>query len=77
MTIKPTKTTQRSYSVNVELRLNISFNIGADNLAHAVTQAEALKVGDIVDFNASGWDHVDSAKPVILSVGLAEWPTYD
>lgn len=62
------KPKQQTFNVMVALNLEVGFDIKAANLQDAVTQAEALKLSDIVDFHANGWEHNDSKTPVITGV---------
>jgi hypothetical protein len=62
------KSKQKSFNVMVDLKLSVGIDIKAESLHDAITQAEAWSVSDIVDFNAQGWDHHDSEKPVVAGV---------
>ena len=54
------KTKQKTYCVSFDMQLNIGFEITAESMEAAVAKAQGMKVGDIVDFDANGWDHNDS-----------------
>jgi len=63
-----TKSKQESYHVSFDLKLKIGLDIPASSMTEAVEKAQAMKVTDIVDFSANGWDHEDSDNPVLTAV---------
>jgi len=62
------KLKKKSFTVLVDLKLNVGFEVAADSLQDAVIKASAMKMSDIVDFGANGWDHNDSDSPVVTGV---------
>lgn len=56
------------FTASIKLKLDVGVEIEANSLAEAVEKANALKVNEIVDFEAIGLEHMDSEKPDVHSV---------
>lgn len=67
---KTTKTlkTTKTFGVSIKLKLEIGFDVEAENFEEALAKVRAMKTGDIVDFEANGWDHNDSDEPVLTGI---------
>jgi hypothetical protein len=62
------KETPKTFNVMANLKVQVSMDITANSLEEAVTQANALKINDFIDFKASGLDHNDSDTPDVYGV---------
>lgn len=62
------KETPKTFEVMANIKVQVGMTITANSLEEAVTQANALKITDFIDFNASGLAHNDSETPDVYSV---------
>lgn len=63
-----TKPKQSTFYLQFKLKLDIGFEVKAASLEDALAQARDMKVADIVDFQANGWDHNDSEAPQLTGI---------